>query len=71
MKLPPVLAPVAVLVDVPEHGLTRGKTRTVVEHPGDDGAVLVEFSDENGETYAAIDLLCEQVIARHRRLYAA
>ena len=71
MKLPPLLAVVALLVDVPEHGLTRGEMGTVVEYLGSGKAVLVEFSDDEGETYAAVDLLPDQMIELHGRLQAA
>jgi len=67
MQLPPLLAPVALLVDLPEHGLTRGETGTVVEYLGKDEAVLVEFADNHGETYAMVDLLPDQVVALHSR----
>jgi Domain of unknown function (DUF4926) len=73
MSLPALLAPVAVLVDVPEHGLTRGEMGTVVEHlaAGNEQAVLVEFADDNGETYALIALRPEQLVVLHRRDRAA
>lgn len=69
----PLLAPVALLVDVPEYGLTRGEMGTIVEHlgtPGDE-AVLVEFVDVDGQTYAMVDLRPDQVIVLHNRLCAA
>lgn len=71
VKLPPLLAVVALLVDVPEHGLTRGEMGTVVEYLGSGKAVLVEFSDDDGETYAVVDLLPDQMIELHGRLQAA
>lgn len=73
MSLPPLLAEVALLVDVPEDGLTRGETGTVVEHLSAYGqeAVLVEFSDDRGRPYAMPALRPDQVIALHRRLSAA
>ena len=42
---------VALLVDMPEHGLVRGQVGTVVERL-DEGVFEVEFSDEEGRTYA-------------------
>lgn len=68
-----LLASVAVTVDFPEKGLTRGQIGTVVELLERDGdrALLVEFSDENGETYAMVDLKPEQLIVLHRRVNAA
>jgi hypothetical protein len=69
MNLPALLTPVALLVDVPEHGLTRGEMGTVVEHLGTsrNEAVLVEFADTDGQTYAMIDLRGDQLIALHHR----
>lgn len=69
----PLLALVALTVDIPEKGLTRGQIGTVVEFLERDGdhALLVEFSDENGETCAMLDLKPEQVMVLHRRINAA
>ena len=69
MSLPPLLAPVALLVDVPEEGLTRGETGTVVEHLSDGvkEAVFVEFADDEGEAYAIVPLFADQVIVLHSR----
>jgi len=65
----PVSTPVALLTDVPEQGLTRGQIGTVVELlRRDDGkALLVEFSDSDGQAYATAVLKAEQVIPLHRR----
>ena len=73
MNLPALLAPVALLVDLPGHGLTRGEMGTVVEHlvTGNEQAVLVEFADGNGETYALIDLRLDQFVVLHHRDRAA
>jgi uncharacterized protein DUF4926 len=73
MTVPPLLASVALLVDLPEHGLTRGEMGAVVEHLGSAGdeAVLVEFVDRDGQTYALVDLRPDQVIVLHKRLCAA
>jgi Domain of unknown function (DUF4926) len=72
-NVPPLLAPVALLADVAEHGLTRGEMGTVVAHlaAGSEKAVLVEFADDEGQTYALIDLKPEQLVLLHRRLCAA
>ncbi len=70
MELPKLLAPVALLVDIPEHGLTRGEMGTVVEHLGADAA-LVEFADDDGQTYAILSLRADQLIALHHRFRAA
>lgn len=69
----PLLSSVALLVDVPEHGLTRGEMGTVVEHlaAGGDEAVLVEFTDDEGRTYAMADLKPDQLVALHRGSRAA
>jgi len=69
----PLLASVALTADVPEKGLTRGQIGTVVELLGDgeDKAVLVEFSNDRGETYALADLKPEQLLTLHRRNRAA
>ena len=46
-----VLDAVALIEDVPKHGLCRGEVGTVVER-WKDGAYEVEFSDDSGEAYA-------------------
>ena len=48
---PSVLDVVALLVDLPVEGLSRGQVGTIVEHL-DDRTLLVEFSDDNGHAYA-------------------
>ena len=48
---PSVLDVVALLVDLPVEGLSRGQVGTIVEHL-DDRTLLVEFSDDNGQAYA-------------------
>jgi hypothetical protein len=65
----PLLASVALVVDLPEEQLTRGQIGTVVEYlrTGDEHALLVEFSDEDGQTYAMADVRPEQLIVLHRR----
>jgi Domain of unknown function (DUF4926) len=59
-----VLDVVAVLEDVPEHGLRRGAVATVVER-WKDGAFEVEFSDDSGEAYAFAALRPEQLMKLH------
>ena len=73
MNLTPLLAPVALLVDIPEEGLTRGEMGTVVEHltDGVEDAVLVEFADQGGQTYAMVSLKPEQLVVLHSRDCAA
>jgi len=48
---PSVLDVVALLADLPAHGLARGQVGTIVELL-DEETVLVEFSDEQGRAYA-------------------
>ena len=69
----PILATVALVVDVPEENLTRGQIGTVVEHleSGSDRAELVEFADTDGQTYAIVPLRPEQLLVLHRRHRAA
>jgi hypothetical protein len=47
----PMLATVALAVDVPKENLTRGQIGTVVEHLESEGdlAELVEFADTDGQ----------------------
>lgn len=59
-----LLAVVAVLHDLPEHGLTRGQVGTVVELLSP-SVVLVEFSDEEGRTYAMAPLPTEDLMRLH------
>lgn len=61
-----LLAEVAVLEDMPEHGLVRGQVGTVVEVLSADVAE-VEFSDDQGRTYAMAALRSEEFIRLHHR----
>lgn len=65
----PVATPVALLVDIPEQGLTRGQIGTVVEklRRGTEEALLVEFSDNDGQSYAMAVLQAGQLMPLHRR----
>lgn len=56
-----VLDVVAVLEDVPQHGLLRGEVGTVVEL-WKDGAFEVEFSDTSGKAYAFAALRGDQLL---------
>lgn len=69
----PLLAPVALIEDLPGHKLTRGQIGTVVEYlPSErEPALLVEFSDEQGQTYAMAAVPPRQVIVLHRSTHAA
>jgi hypothetical protein len=68
-----LLSPVALIEDVPEQNLSKGQMGTVVEFLQRDGeeALLVEFSDETGQTYAMADLKPPQLLALHRNPQAA
>jgi hypothetical protein len=61
-----VLDVVAVIEDLPEHGLRRGEVGTVVER-WKDGAYEVEFSDDTGEAYAFVALRADQLIPLYYR----
>jgi hypothetical protein len=56
---------VALTVDVPEHGLSRGQVGTVVEVLKNRTAYEVEFSDRNGRTYQSVGLRPDQLIVLH------
>ena len=62
---PRLLDVVALLTDVPAHGLLRGQVGTVVELL--DGAYEVEFSDDEGETYAELALQSDHLLILHHR----
>ncbi len=57
---------VALLEDAPSEGLRRGEVGTVVEvfaeKPDLAGALLVEFSDRKGESYAFASLRPDQIV---------
>ncbi|MBV8884507.1 MAG: DUF4926 domain-containing protein [Chroococcidiopsidaceae cyanobacterium CP_BM_RX_35] len=55
---------VALTEDLPEQDLVRGQVGTVVEQLALD-AFLVEFSDEQGRTYAMLPLKMQQLIVLH------
>jgi len=59
-----VLSVVALLLDLPEQGLVRGQVGTVVENWAP-GVYEVEFSDDNGRTYALVALKAEQLMRLH------
>ncbi len=63
-----ILDAVAVIEDLPEHGLKRGEVGTVVDR-WKDGSFEVEFSDETGEAYAFVALRDDKLMPlyyRHR-----
>lgn len=53
------------LSGVPAHGLLRGQVGTVVELL--DGAYEIEFSDDEGKTYAELALAPDQLLVLHYR----
>jgi hypothetical protein len=55
---------VALLVDLPAQGLVRGQVGTVVESWAP-GVYEVEFSEDNGRTYAMVALRPEQLMRLH------
>lgn len=63
-----LLAEVALLKDLPEHGLARGQVGTVVELLSPQ-AVEVEFNDDHGQTYAIASLQAADLVRlRHAPL---
>jgi hypothetical protein len=62
---PRLLDVVALLSDVPTHGLVRGQVGTVVVLL--DGAYEVEFSDDEGKTYAELALPPDQLLFLYHR----
>ncbi|MGA7414262.1 MAG: DUF4926 domain-containing protein [Bryobacteraceae bacterium] len=59
-----VLSVVALLEDVTAHGLRRGQVGTIVEALAP-GIFEVEFSDDEGRTYASLPLRAEQLMELH------
>ena len=57
---------VALTEDLPERGLSRGQVGTVVEPLAPD-VFEVEFSDDEGRTYASMALSGEQLMVLHYR----
>jgi hypothetical protein len=55
---------VALVQDLPERGLQRGQVGTVVEELTPD-VFEVEFSDNNGRTYATLALKTAQLMQLH------
>ena len=62
-----LLSPVVLIVDLPDRGLTKGQIGTVVEYLSRDGegALLVEFSEEAGQTYAMTSVSPDQIVVLH------
>jgi hypothetical protein len=61
-----LLNTVALLQDLPERNLVRGEVGTVVELLAP-GVFEVEFSDDEGQTYAQFALEENQIIALHNQ----
>lgn len=59
-----LLSEVALLRDLPEFGLVRGQVGTVVETLAE-GAVEVEFCDDEGRTYATAALHPDDLVRLH------
>lgn len=61
-----LLAVVALLRDLPEHGLVRGQVGTIVETLSPDTSE-VEFSDDSGRTYAMAAVRHEDLVELHHQ----
>ena len=70
MKAPKMLDVVALLEDLPGRGLVRGQVGTIVETLGP-GVYEVEFSDDNGRTFATAALEEQQLLVLHNAVVAA
>lgn len=63
---PKLLDVVALTVELPERALVRGQVGTIVEQLDDD-AFEVEFSEDDGRTYATVALRPSQFMILHHR----
>jgi hypothetical protein len=61
-----LLDTVALLEDLPKHGLRQGEVGVVVEALGHD-AFEIEFVSHSGETYAQLALTTDQLIVLHNQ----
>lgn len=61
---------VALLADRPDRDLVRGQVGTIVERLRAD-VFEVEFSDDQGRTYASLALRADELIILHHRPVAA
>jgi len=59
-----ILDVVALTEDIPDRNLVRGQVGTVVEAHGP-GAFEVEFTDNEGKTYAMLPLKSSQLLVLH------
>jgi Domain of unknown function (DUF4926) len=63
---PQLLDVVALTDDLTERGLQRGQVGTVIEQLAPD-VFEVEFSDDEGRTYATLALRSDQLLVLHYR----
>jgi uncharacterized protein DUF4926 len=61
-----LLSVVALLEDMTDKGLKRGQVGTIVENVGA-RVYEVEFSDDNGQTYASLSLRADQLMRLHHQ----
>ena len=61
-----LLSVVALLEDAPDHSLWRGQAGTIVERLAP-GVYEVEFSDDEGRTYASLPLRADQLLPLHHQ----
>jgi hypothetical protein len=59
-----ILSVVALLEDIPEKSLRKGQVGTVVLRLGD-GMYEIEFSDDQGQTYASAALGSDKLLQLH------
>ena len=59
-----LLSVVALLEDSKDHKLQRGQVGTIVERLAP-GVYEVEFSDDEGRTYASLSLRADQLLPLH------
>lgn len=67
---PKLLDVVALLEDLPQRSLVRGQVGTIVESLGP-GVFEIEFSDNDGRTYATLSLRESQFLVLHHEVVAA
>lgn len=65
-RTPRLLDVVALTVELPERALVQGQVGTIVETL-DGGTYEVEFSDDEGRTYATLALRQGQFMVLHHR----
>ena len=65
-RIPRLLDVVALTVDLPDRQLVQGQVGTIVETL-DGGTYEVEFSDDDGRTYATLALRPSQFMVLHHR----